>query len=47
MKQLAELVTKASEEVTNTINTRILASLDEIKDMALKLKQEEKKLQKS
>src|SRR5512132_3318430 len=43
MKQLAELVTKASEEVTNTINTRILASLDEIKDMALKVKQEEKK----
>ena len=27
MKQLAELVTKASEEVTNTINARILASL--------------------
>jgi phasin family protein len=43
MKQLAELVTKASEEVTNTINTRILASLDEIKDMALKVKQQEKK----
>ena len=42
MKQLAELVTKASEEVTNTINTRILASLDEIKDMALKVKQQEK-----
>ena len=47
MKQLAELVTKASEEVTKTINTRISASLDEIKDMALKVKQEEKKLQKS
>ena len=47
MQQLAELVTKASEEATNTINTRILASLDEIKDMALKVKQEEKKLQKA
>ena len=43
MKQLAELVTKASEEVTNTINARILANFDQIKDMALKVKQEEKK----
>src|SRR5512133_306653 len=47
MKQLAELVTKASQEVTSTINTRMLASIDEIKAMALKVKQEEKKLQKS
>jgi phasin family protein len=43
MKQLAELVTKANEEVTNTINARIVASLDEIKDMALKAKQEQEK----
>ena len=46
MKQLAELVTKASQEATNTINTRMLASIDEIKAMALKVKQEEKEAQK-
>ena len=47
MKQLAELVTKASQEATNTINTRMLASIDEIKAMALKVKQEEKEAPKS
>ena len=46
MKQLAELVTKASQEATNTINARMLASIDEIKSMALKVKQEEKEAQK-
>ena len=46
MKQLAELVTKASQEVTSTINTRMLASIDEIKAIALKVKQQEKEAQK-
>jgi phasin family protein len=39
MRELAELVAKANQEATNTINTRISATLDEIKDMALKMKQ--------
>lgn len=39
MRELAEMVSKANEEATNTIKSRISASLDEIKEMALKLKQ--------
>jgi phasin family protein len=39
MRELAELVSKANQEATNTVNSRISASLDEIKDFALKLKQ--------
>lgn len=38
MRELAEMVAKANQEATNTINARISASLDEIKEMALKLK---------
>jgi phasin family protein len=38
MRELAEMVTKANQEATSTINTRISASLDEIKEMALKFK---------
>ena len=39
MRELAEMVSKANQEATNTVNARISASLDEIKDFALKLKQ--------
>jgi phasin family protein len=39
MRELAEMVSKANQEATNTVNSRISASLDEIKDFALKLKQ--------
>jgi len=39
MRELAEMVAKSNEEATSTINTRISATLDEIKDMALKMKQ--------
>lgn len=39
MRELAELVTKANKDATQTINTRISATLDEIKDLALKMKQ--------
>ena len=39
MRELAELVSKANQEATNTVNSRISASLDEIKEFALKLKQ--------
>ena len=39
MRELAEMVSKANQEATNTVNTRISASLDEIKEFALKLKQ--------
>jgi phasin family protein len=38
MRELAEMVAKANQEATDTINARISASLDEIKEMALKLK---------
>jgi len=38
-RELAELVAKSNQEATNTINARISASLDELKDAALKLKQ--------
>jgi phasin family protein len=39
MRELAELVAKSNQDATNTVNSRIAASLDEIKDYALKLKQ--------
>ena len=39
MRELAEMVSKANHEATNTVNARISASLDEIKEFALKLKQ--------
>ena len=39
MRELAEMVSKANQEATNTVNARISASLDEIKEFALKLKQ--------
>jgi phasin family protein len=39
MRELAEMVAKSNQEATSTINTRISATLDEIKDMALKMKQ--------
>ncbi len=38
MRELAEMVSKSREEATNTINGRISESLDEIKDMVLKMK---------
>lgn len=40
MRELAEMVAKANQQATDTINTRISATLDEIKDMALKAKQD-------
>lgn len=39
MRELAEMVSKANQQASDTINTRISATLDEIKDMALKAKQ--------
>lgn len=39
MRELAEMVAKSNEEATSNINARISATLDEIKDMALKMKQ--------
>ncbi len=39
MRELAEMVAKSNQDATNTVNARISASLDEIKDYALKLKQ--------
>ncbi|TVR97018.1 MAG: phasin family protein [Rhodospirillales bacterium] len=39
MRELAEMVSKAQEEATKTINTRISETLDEVKEMALKMKQ--------
>lgn len=38
MKELAEMVAKAQQEATSTINARIAASLDELKSAAEKLK---------
>lgn len=38
-RELAEMVTKAQDEATSTINSRISESLDEFKDLALKMKQ--------
>ncbi len=42
-RELAEMVSKAQQEATNAINARISESLDEFKDMVLKLKSESKK----
>ena len=39
MRELAEMVAKSNQEATNTINSRISASLDEMKEVALKMKQ--------
>jgi phasin family protein len=39
MRELAEMVSKANTDATTTINTRISSSLDELKDLALKMKQ--------
>ena len=39
MRELAEMVTKSNQQATSTINSRISASLDELKDVALKMKQ--------
>jgi phasin family protein len=38
MRELAEMVSKSREEATAAINGRISESLDEIKEMALKMK---------
>lgn len=38
-RELAEMVAKANMEATNTINSRISSSLEELKELALKLKQ--------
>ena len=38
MRELAEMVTKANQEAASTINARISSSLDEVKELALKLK---------
>jgi phasin family protein len=37
-RELAEMVSKAQQEATKAINTRIAETLDEFKDMVLKLK---------
>ena len=39
MRELAEMVTKAQQGAIDTISGRISQSLDEIKDMALKMKE--------
>ena len=39
MRELAEMVSKANQEASNAVNSRISASLDEIREYALKLKQ--------
>jgi phasin family protein len=39
MKELAEMVAKSNQDATSTINSRISASLDEMKEVALKMKQ--------
>jgi phasin family protein len=39
MRELAEMVAKSQQEAGNAINTRIAQSLDEFKDMTLKIKQ--------
>lgn len=38
-RELAEMIAKAQQEATSTINGRIAESLEEFKDMALKMKQ--------
>jgi phasin family protein len=39
MRELAEMVAKSNDQAVNTINSRISSSLDELKTMALSLKQ--------
>ena len=39
MRELAEMVTKAQQGAIDTMSGRISQSLDEIKDMALKMKE--------
>lgn len=39
MRELAEMVAKANEAAANTVNGRISATLDEIKELALSYKQ--------
>jgi phasin family protein len=39
MRELAEMVSKASQDAATTISGRVSESLDEIKDMALKFQQ--------
>jgi phasin family protein len=38
-RELAEMVAKANQDATSTIQARISATLDEIKEMTLKLKE--------
>lgn len=40
MRELAEMVAKANEAAANTVNSRISATLDEIKELALSYKQQ-------
>lgn len=40
MRELAEMVAKANEAAANTVNGRISATLDEIKELALSYKQQ-------
>ena len=40
MRELAEMVSKANEAAANTVNGRISATLDEIKELALSYKQQ-------
>jgi phasin family protein len=39
MRQLAELVAKANQDASDTINARISATLDEVRELALRPKQ--------
>lgn len=39
MRELADMVTKANQQAADTINSRISATLDEIKELAVKAKQ--------
>ncbi len=38
MREVAEMASKANEEVASTVNARISATLDEVRDMAMKMK---------
>ena len=38
MREVAEMATKANQEVASTINSRISDTLDEVRDMAMKMK---------
>lgn len=40
MRELMEMMTKSNQEAANAINGRISESLDEVRDMALKMKTE-------